>query len=73
MRPTRHLRERMRDRNFDMNDVIKVLENHDRVKPVWNENANCWNYDFRGKDFGGEALTIRVAPDDGAVILVTGF
>jgi hypothetical protein len=63
----------MRDRNFDMNDVIKVLENHDRVKPVWNENAKCWNYDFRGKDFEGEALTIRVAPDDGAVILVTGF
>lgn len=75
MIPSRHIRERMTERNFDMNDAVAVLEKPDRIKPKWNDKAGCWNYDFRGRDVDGGELTIRVAPtdDDTGIILVTGF
>ena len=75
MIPTKHLRERMQERNFNMSDVIAVLENHDRIKPVWNDNVECWNYDFRGRDVDGTELTIRIVPtdDENGIVLVTGF
>ncbi|MGH7826703.1 MAG: hypothetical protein ACREQ7_16210 [Candidatus Binatia bacterium] len=58
-----------------MNDVIAVLENYDRIKPVWNDNAACWNYDARGSDVEGAELTIRITPtdDENGIVLVTGF
>jgi hypothetical protein len=73
--PSKHVRERMRERNFDMNDAIAVLEKPDRIRPRWNDKAECWNYDFRGRDVDGGELTIRIAPtdDETGIVLVTGF
>jgi hypothetical protein len=65
----------MRERNFDMNDALKVLVESRNVKPVWNEKNRSWNYDLTGRDIEGEELTIRIAitEDQKGVILVTGF
>jgi hypothetical protein len=73
--PSNHFRVRMRERNFDMQDAVAVLEERRKIKAVWNDNANSWNYDVGGQDLDGCDLTIRIAPtdDDSGIVLVTGF
>ncbi len=74
--PSRHItRDSMPKRDFDLNDVINVLEKAATVKPVWNTNTDTWNYDIRGEDLDGNDLTIRIAPTDDqtGIVLVTGF
>jgi len=64
----------MPKRNFDMNDVIHVLDKAATVKPSWNTKTETWNYDIRGQDIDGNDLTIRIVPtDDHSIVLVTGF
>jgi hypothetical protein len=65
----------MRERNFDMQDTIAVLEGRERIKAVWNDIAGVWNYDVSGQDLNGNDLTIRIAPtdDETGIVLVTGF
>ena len=73
--PSRHIRERMRERNFDINDAIQVLENAKEASPKWNAKAATWNYDIPGVDIEGESLTVRIAitEDPREIVLVTGF
>lgn len=73
--PSNHFRRRMRERNFDMEDTVAVLEECRRIKAVWNDIADTWNYDVRGHDLDGNELTIRIVPtdDDTGIVLVTGF
>ena len=73
--PSNHIRQRMKERNFDINDAIQVLENAREARPKWNTKLAAWNYDLDGKDVEGEKLTIRVAitEDIHGVVLVTGF
>lgn len=72
--PSKHFRERMPERNFDLQDALKVLKEASEAKPKWNTNSKTWNYDLHGKDINGEELTIRIAIEDGGhVIFVTGF
>lgn len=73
--PSNHFRRRMRERNFDMQDTVAVLEERRRIKAVWNDIAHTWNYDVRGHDLDGNELTIRIVPtdDDTGIVLVTGF
>lgn len=73
--PSNHIRQRMKERNFDINDAIQVLENTKEARPKWNTKSASWNYDLYGKDVEGEKLTIRIAitEDIKGVILVTGF
>ena len=73
--PSNHIRQRMKERNFDINDAIRVLENAKEARPKWNAKSAAWNYDLDGKDIEGEKLTIRIAitEDINGVILVTGF
>jgi hypothetical protein len=65
----------MRERNFDMQDTLAVLEERKRIKAVWNDIADTWNYDVGGHDLDGNELTIRIVPtdDDTGIVLVTGF
>jgi hypothetical protein len=58
-----------------MQDTVAVLEERRRIKPVWNDIADTWNYDVRGYDLDGNELTIRIVPtdDDTGIVLVTGF
>jgi len=73
--PSNHFRQRMRQRNFNMQDTIAVLEKRSGIKAVWNDTTDTWNYDVRGHDLDGNELTIRIAPtdDDTGIVLVTGF
>ena len=73
--PSNHFRQRMRERNFDINDSIQVLENAGEARPKWNTKSATWNYDLYGKDIEGEKLTIRIAitEDVSGIVLVTGF
>jgi hypothetical protein len=65
----------MRERNFNMQDTVAVLEERRRIKAVWNDIGDTWNYDVRGYDLDGNELTIRIVPtdDDTGIVLVTGF
>jgi hypothetical protein len=72
--PTGHIRQRMRQRHFDIQDVMHVLE-HGSIHrpPEWNETHHEWNYNIEGTDIEGEALTIRVAISEDILTLITGF
>jgi hypothetical protein len=65
----------MRERNFNMQDAVAVLEERRQIKAVWNDIADMWNYDVRGQDLDGNELTIRIVPSDDntGIVLVTGF
>ena len=73
--PSKHFRQRMGERNFDINDAIRVLEETKEVRPKWNTSTKTWNYDIPGMDIEGEKLTIRIAiaEDEREIVLVTGF
>jgi hypothetical protein len=72
--PTGHIRQRMRQRHFDIQDVLHVLEHGSIIRPPeWNETYREWNYDIEGTDIEGEALTIRVAIAEDTLTLITGF
>jgi len=68
-------RQRMKERSFDIQDALRVLENATNARPKWNTKSSTWNYDLSGTDIDGEDLTIRIAitEDDNGVVLVTGF
>ncbi len=72
--PSKHFRQRALERNFDIQDALKVLGAAKQVKAVWNNQHEAWNYDIHGKAIHGEELTIRIAVvDERRIILVTGF
>ena len=73
--PSQHFRQRMKERSFDIQDALRVLENATNARPKWNTKSSTWNYDLSGTDIDGEDLTIRIAitEDDNGVVLVTGF
>jgi len=72
--PSKHFRQRGQERNFDIQDALKVLGAAKQVKAVWNDQIETWNYDLPGKAIDGEDLTIRIAViDENRIILVTGF
>jgi hypothetical protein len=62
----------MRERNFDMQDTVGVLEERRRIKAVWNDIGHRWNYDVRGHDLDGNELTIRIVPTDDDTGIVFG-
>jgi hypothetical protein len=64
----------MRQRHFNIQDVLHVLEHGSITRPPeWNETYREWNYDIEGTDIGGEALTVRVAIAEDTLTLITGF
>ncbi len=72
--PSKLFRERMPERNFDLQDALKVLKEASEAKPKWNTKSKTWNYDLHGQDINGVELKIRIAIEDASrVILVTGF
>jgi Domain of unknown function (DUF4258) len=72
--PSIHIKQRMRARNFSMEDVFQVLETGRLWKPPqWNATYKNWEYDIEGRDIEGDPLTIRVAIDDDELTLITGF
>jgi hypothetical protein len=71
-----HLKDRMLERNFNMQDVINVIENGDIPRPPkWNEELGQFRYVVEGKDLEGEELKLVITLSDkrDAIIIITGF
>jgi pyruvate/2-oxoglutarate dehydrogenase complex dihydrolipoamide acyltransferase (E2) component len=57
-----HLKQRMKERNISIRDVINTVEGGTIVKtPEWKEEYGEYNYFIRGKDIEGTKLTVKVA------------
>ena len=72
---TPHLRHRMSERGFDMNDLIAVFENgHIKKPPKWDEIHQNWTYRVEGHDIEGDELSVVFAIDkNGLLHLITGI
>lgn len=76
IRISSHLRQRMKERHFDMQDVLQVIETGSIVKrPEWNEDFGEYNYFIGGQDLNGHQLTLKVAisADADVLTLITGY
>lgn len=68
-----HLKDRMKERRFDMQDIIHCFETGRINKsPEWNKNFQCWEYVVDGKDLEGDNLSIVFAFEEDDLILITG-
>lgn len=72
---SRHLRERMRERAFTMDDVRRVLlYGVVGPSPEWNSEYQNWVYVVRGSDYDNDPLAIVVAiePAHSRITVITG-
>jgi hypothetical protein len=69
---THHVRQRMRERRFTTDDILRVLR-HGSVapNPEWDETRQTWKYAISYRDCDGEPLSVVVAIDD-RIIVITG-
>lgn len=59
-RLSRHARKRMRDRNYNLNDLRKIILEGSLIDSEENIDAGNWKYTFNGEDLDG---------DDGSVVI----
>jgi hypothetical protein len=60
--PTRHLKDRMRERGYDYRDLEEILS-FGKVKkpPEYDKKYNQWKYKVEGNVIGGEKATVVAA------------
>ncbi len=72
---TAHARQRMRERQFTVDDVRRVLL-FGRVSgtPQWDDRYRNWKYEVSGLDYDNEPLVLVVAiePAFGRITVITG-
>lgn len=76
IRISSHVRQRMKERHFDIQDVLHIIETGSILKrPEWNEDFEEYNYFIGGQDLTGHQLTIKVAISAKAdlLALITGY
>lgn len=72
--PTDHFKKRSRERDFSVQDALEVFRTGTvSSTPIWNGKTESWNYDITGLDLNGDELTVRVAPSNRGLFLVTAF
>ncbi len=64
LRYSRHIRERMEERNVIMADLLNVLCGGEVSAPTWDEAYGNWTCRVKGIDLDEEELTVVVALDD---------
>jgi hypothetical protein len=74
--PTNHLKVRMRERGFEMRDVIEAINKgaiYDEAE--MHPKTGRWNYTVRGKTVDGESLdlVIDLDEDNERVVILTGM
>ena len=72
---TGHVRQRMRQRQFTMDDIRRVLDRGVvSANPVWKSEFNNWVYTVSGRDYDNEPLAIVVAlePAINRLTVITG-
>ena len=72
LRLTSHVRGRMRERHFTVDDVLRVLR-HGRIglAPKWDEKTAEWKYTIGYRDLDGDPLTLVIAIAD-QITVITG-
>lgn len=64
----------MRERGFDMSDVINCFEvGKINAQPKWDKDRKRWKYVVDGVDKEDEKLSIVFAFEGDTLILITGF
>jgi len=48
--PSRHAKERMKERGYSIRDVMHIISNGNLVEAVFNKELENWKYTFRGED-----------------------
>lgn len=69
-----HVYDRMRERNFEMDDIINVF-NVGKIskQPEWNADYRQWEYVVDGVDIEDEKLSVVFAfTDDDELVIKTG-
>ncbi|MBA3956806.1 MAG: DUF4258 domain-containing protein [Parachlamydiaceae bacterium] len=66
-------RERERERNIDLPDVLYVLRNgyHEKQKTTFDEVFETWKYAVRGKTIDESDIRIIIAFDDTGMMIIT--
>jgi hypothetical protein len=73
IRFSNHAATRGLQRHFDIQDAIFVLENGVITDARYNERAGAWTYSVPGEDVEGDELTIVIAFEgDAIIVIVTG-
>jgi hypothetical protein len=69
---TQHARDRMRERRFTTDDILRVLR-HGTVSPnpAWDDWRGTWKYRVSYRDLDGEPLSVVVAIED-RITVITG-
>ena len=70
-----HARQRMRDRQFTVDDVRRVLMYGTvSAKPEWNATFQNWRYEVRGRDYDNIPLVLVIAlePALARITIITG-
>ena len=70
-RLTEHALDRLRQRVFELRDVIYVLQHghHEEEKTLFNTKMQCWNYAIRGTTPDGTEARVIVAFERDMIII----
>lgn len=68
---TRHTLDRLKQRSFELHDVIYVLSSgfHEEEKTLFNTQSQSWNYAIRGKTLDGTDARVIVAFEKDMIII----
>lgn len=72
---TAHVRQRMRERSFTLDDIRRVLlYGTVATNPEWDEGRQNWCYVISGVDYDNEplALVIALEPEHNRITVITG-
>ena len=60
--PSRHAKDRMKERGYSIRDVMHIISNGTLVEAAFNDDLENWKYTFRGEDLddtqGGVVVSI---------------
>lgn len=74
--PTGHLKQRMKEKNFDMQDVLCAIKGgniHREAEP--HPQSGRWIYSIEGKAIDGQKLRVEIdiSDDKEQIIILTGI
>lgn len=72
---TKHAEDRAADRDFNADDVLRVLTKGTvKPNPEWDSVFQNWIYTVCGRDYDGERLAVVIAlePTLGRITIITG-
>jgi hypothetical protein len=74
--PTGHLKQRMREKNFDMQDVLCAIKNGNSIREAEpHPKTGRWIYSIEGKTIDGKKLRVEIdiGDDKDQAVILTGI